>query len=390
MKILIANELGSVLGGRETYLQELIPYLRRAGHDLGFAFGQLPGAEAPSIVGGDRGPVWRLPEDRAKIVAWKPDVVYLHGLSDPDAEGMLAADYPTVYFPHGYYGTCISGTKCYSRAGHQPCRRALGPGCLAAYLPRGCGGWNPATMLTLYRAQRRHGANLHQYRTVLVASRHMADEYRRHGVEESRLHVMPLFPTSTTPASSPPSPRTRSGRVLFVGRMTSLKGLIHLVRALPVAAEKLGRRLTLVAAGDGPERAEAEAAARTAGLGAEFLGWIDAERREAEMRKADLLAVPSVWPEPFGLVGIEAGCVGLPSVAFAVGGIPDWLIPGVSGESAPGDRPNPQQLADAFVRALADDVHWNRLRLGAWETARRFTPEAHMDRLIPILEAARS
>jgi glycosyltransferase involved in cell wall biosynthesis len=172
--------------------------------------------------------------------------------------------------------------------------------------------------------------------------------------------------------------------------MTSLKGLIHLVRALPVAAEKLGRRLTLVAAGDGPERAEAESAARTAGLGAEFLGWIDSDRREAEMQAADVLAVPSVWPEPFGLVGIEAGCVGLPAVAFAVGGIPDWLAPGVSGELAPGDRPNSRQLADAFVRALADDVHWNRLRHGAWETARRFTPEAHMDRLIPILEAARS
>jgi glycosyltransferase involved in cell wall biosynthesis len=108
------------------------------------------------------------------------------------------------------------------------------------------------------------------------------------------------------------------------------------------------------------------------------------------MRKADLLAVPSVWPEPFGLVGIEGGCVGLPAVGFAVGGIPDWLTPGVSGELAPGDKPDPRQLADALVRALADETHWNRLRVGSWETARRFTPEAHLDRLIPVLEAASS
>src|SRR5262249_13522358 len=106
------------------------------------------------------------------------------------------------------------------------------------------------------------------------------------------------------------------------------------------------------------------------------------------MAGVDLLVVPSVWPEPFGLVGIEAGCVGLPAVGFAVGGIPDWLLPGVSGESAPGEKPDAGQLADALVRALVDDEHLQRLRVGAWETARRFTREAHRDRLTPILEAA--
>jgi glycosyltransferase involved in cell wall biosynthesis len=108
------------------------------------------------------------------------------------------------------------------------------------------------------------------------------------------------------------------------------------------------------------------------------------------MRAADVLVVPSVWPEPFGMVGIEAGSVGLPAIAYAVGGIPDWLIPGVSGESAPGERPNPQQLAEAIVRALGDPDHHQRLRIGAWEVARRFSPEAHLERLLPVLKAAAS
>ena len=150
----------------------------------------------------------------------------------------------------------------------------------------------------------------------------------------------------------------------------------------------MGRRLTLVVAGDGPDRAEFEAEAKRRGVAAEFLGWTGSDRREAEMRAADVLAVPSVWPEPFGLVGVEAGCVGLPAVAFAVGGVPDWLTAGVSGELAPGGRPDPRELAAALVRALADDAHHHRLRVGAWEAARRFTPEAHLDRLLPVLEAA--
>jgi glycosyltransferase involved in cell wall biosynthesis len=106
------------------------------------------------------------------------------------------------------------------------------------------------------------------------------------------------------------------------------------------------------------------------------------------MRQADLLAVPSVWPEPFGLVGIEAGCVGLPAVAFAVGGIPDWLAPGESGELAGGRPPTVAGLAEALVRALADPLHWQRLRLGAWHMAQRFTPEKHVAQVEQVLERA--
>ncbi len=104
------------------------------------------------------------------------------------------------------------------------------------------------------------------------------------------------------------------------------------------------------------------------------------------MRGADLLAVPSVWPEPFGLVGLEAGCVGLPAVAFAVGGISDWLRPGVSGELAPGDPPTIAGLADAIGRALADLDHHARLRYGAWTVAQSFTQPAHLAGLERILE----
>jgi len=100
------------------------------------------------------------------------------------------------------------------------------------------------------------------------------------------------------------------------------------------------------------------------------------------------LIVPSVWPEPFGLVGIEAGCVGLPAVGYGVGGIPDWLKPGISGELASGDTPNPDELADAVVRAIGDESHWQKLRVGAWEMAQQFPRQRHLDQLEKILIAA--
>jgi glycosyltransferase involved in cell wall biosynthesis len=167
-----------------------------------------------------------------------------------------------------------------------------------------------------------------------------------------------------------------------------LKGWPELLAAIPLAAARLGRPLLLTVAGHGTEQKTMEAEARRLGIAAEFVGWVGPERRTQLYRNADLVAVPSVAPESFGLVGIEAGCVGLPAVAFAAGGIPEWLVAGVTGESAPGDRPTAQGLADAMVRALADPSHWQRLRQRAWEMANSFSPERHMALLEPILDAA--
>jgi glycosyltransferase involved in cell wall biosynthesis len=82
---------------------------------------------------------------------------------------------------------------------------------------------------------------------------------------------------------------------------------------------------------------------------------------------------------------VEAGAVGLPAVAFAVGGIPDWCEPGVSGELAPGHPPTVRGLSEAIVRALVDPAHHARLREGAWRMASRFSPGAHVDALCALL-----
>jgi glycosyltransferase involved in cell wall biosynthesis len=242
-------------------------------------------------------------------------------------------------------------------------------------------------MISEYRVQTRRRTLLYDCAKVLVSSRHMKREYERQGIAPDRVVLVPL-PTRSSSELLPPVPKARTDRVLFVGRLTTLKGGRALVEAIAIARRVLGIPLRLVVAGEGEERRQVQQLATRLEVEIEFAGWVDAAQREVLMKNADVLAVPSLWPEPFGMVGIEAGALGLPSVAYATGGIPDWLEPGISGELAPGDRPTVAGLADALIRALRDPKHLGRLSVGAWKSARQYTMEAHLAALEPLLTNA--
>jgi glycosyltransferase involved in cell wall biosynthesis len=382
--VLIATTHRGVVGGTETYLRALLPALRGRGYELGLLY-DLPAAPpAGAIDDGCPGVrAWATADGGvAAALRWGPDVCFNQALLTPDIEELLVGQVPTVLFAHGYYATCASGTKYYGRAAPQPCGRTFGPACLAVNYLAGCGVRSPFRLARNYRFQARRRRLLPRFRAVAVASRHMAEEVRRHGAE--RVVLAPLFPPGVAPAPEPPAPRPPSGWVLMVGRLTRLKGGDLLLAAVKIAADRLGRTLGVWFAGEGSEEAPLRTLAGRLGVRAEFLGWCGAARLAELRATADLLAVPSVWPEPFGLVGIEAGCQGLPAAGFAVGGIPDWLIPGVSGESAPAP-PTADGMADALVRALSDPDHHHRLRVGAWQTASRFTLENHLGLLEPAL-----
>ncbi len=96
--------------------------------------------------------------------------------------------------------------------------------------------------------------------------------------------------------------------------------------------------------------------------------------------------MPSLWPEPFGRVGLEAGLYGVPTAAFAVGGIPEWLCDGANGHLASGEPPTASGLADAIWRCLTDRDHFTQLCDGAREQAQRFGVNQHIDQLCKLFE----
>jgi glycosyltransferase involved in cell wall biosynthesis len=140
-------------------------------------------------------------------------------------------------------------------------------------------------------------------------------------------------------------------------------------------------------AGDGPQRQAWERRAARANLEAAFPGWLDASARAAAIADAAVLAVPSMWPEPFGLSGLEAAAMGVPSVAFDVGGIPEWLHHRVNGLLVPA-RGGAAALASALAELLGDARLHDALSAGAVRRAEALSLNTHVDTLAAVLREA--
>ena len=401
MRIAFVNWNNRRFGGTGSYLSAIIPALRDAGHDVALWHEVDRPAEYPVLPLPAGAPVWSvshlgLDDAVDRLREWRPDLLYAHGLLEPSVEHRALDVAPAVFFAHDYYGTCISGLKTFTKPVVTPCNRTFGWRCVADYYPKRCGGLSPVTMVREFKRQHDRLQLLSRYAAIVTHSAHMQAEYVKHGLEAARVFNVKYGPD----ACEPPAPcrgthyvQPDVWRLLFAGRMDRLKGGSELLHALPEVARRLARRLHLTFAGDGPARASwqaqaAEMGKREPAVVVDFRGWIGPEALEELYACSNLLVLPSLWPEPLALVGLEAGRHRLPAVAFDVGGISDWLRSGTNGVLAPGSPPTVQGLAEAIVVALQSPETYERLRRGAERMASEFTFDEHVRLLLQVFEEA--
>ena len=396
MRIAISTWTRRQAGGVESYLAAVIPALVDRGHDVAMIHETDDPADRDPLHS-DAGVVeWCLGDGADAAIEslrrWRPDVIFAHGLEDEALEARIAAIAPAVLFAHAYRGTCISGTKTFASPVYQSCERVLGWSCLAHYLPRQCGGRSPATMMQLYKRESARRDGFGQYHAVAAFSQHIASEYERHGVAPARVHRVPCHVTAPGGVAAKRLPADGPLHLLFVGRMEALKGGDLLVGAIPDVHAALRRPIHVTFVGDGRARETWEAQARDV-VGAtassiEFTGWLTPDGRDRLFAEVHLLIVPSVWPEPFGLVGLEAAGHGIPAAAYALGGIGEWLKDGVSGALAPANPPTSAALAAAIVHCVERADRYARLSQGALAIAAQHSMEDHVAAVTGILAAA--
>jgi len=309
-----------------------------------------------------------------EALAWQPSVIHLNQLDDPEAVAYLRRHAPVVISAHGFLA-CTAGVH-YFRPG-QECQRPHGRGCIAN-LPRCSHVRDPRGLPGAYR----HASRALQALRLCDVAVSYSSAVDRHLMinKVPRRRIVPYFPTIEP---HPGSGHEGRRRVVFAGRIVLPKGVATLIRAAcDVDAE-------FVLCGDGRQL---EAMRKLAGrLGVadrvSFKGWLAPSELAEEFGNASIVVVPSLWPEPFGLVGIEGFAAGRPAVASDTGGIGDWLQDGVSGLSVPaGDA---RALAEALNELLADPARQREMgEAGRRSLLGRFTRERHVEVLLEAYASA--
>ena len=208
------------------------------------------------------------------------------------------------------------------------------------------------------------------------------DLHRFEGVAESR-------DGAGIPIAGAPALADDAFLIVTVGRQVRRKGFEWFIENV---IPKLPARVVFWLAGDGPERDNIEAAVQRSGLQhrARCLGRISEEELIELYRRAQLFIMPNIVVpgdmEGFGIVMLEAGACGLPTLAADLEGIRDVVKEGVNGWFAPsGDT-------DAFVgriMTLLDDPE--ALRSASQRTAEYVARTFRWDRTAQrYLDALRS
>lgn len=323
MNILFINEKCGSFGGVEQNIAETAAALAARGHRCALAYAERTGRdEAVFLRGFSDTFTWA--EMAERTLASPADVVYLHKVTKVKPLLAAARAKRSVRMVHDHDLCCPRRHKYYVWTG-RVCTRAAGLCCLAdlAFLRRGGPvGFTPRGLGAFWQELEANRA----VDQLLVGSRFMRDELLGNRFSEDRVCV--LAPV-TEPEAGDPSPCPATPRILYVGQVIHGKGVDLLLRAL---AEVSGIWMAdIIGTGNALDKTRRLCADLGLADRIAFHGWVDHRQLAEYYRRARVVAVPSRWPEPFGMVGLEAMRLGRPVAGFAVGGIPDWLKDGETG-----------------------------------------------------------
>jgi phosphatidyl-myo-inositol alpha-mannosyltransferase len=273
---------------------------------------------------------------------------------------------------------------------HEPCTPAVARAAVIASRVPVVGTFHAAgTGSYWYRTLRKMGGDCIKAICVKIAVSPAAVEFVARYYPEEEYHVIPNGVDTRLYAGARDQPEV-PGRILFIGRAEPRKGLIVLLQAFTQLRRRLpGATLRLV----GPQWTQVHHEVNKPGTGLTWpmpgiaaLGRVSQEAKLREMAAAEVLCVPSVHGESFGIVLAEGLAAGLPIVASDLAGYRAVLKDGALGRLVPlGD---PAALADELELVLGDADLRARLATRGIEAAKELDWDRVAERVLETYDIA--
>ena len=342
--VLHINEKGGSFGGTEEYIALLTAALSARGVRSHVACGVVAGAmpsgfDSIHIVDGlaSRQSQATTPGAVADVVsAVTPDVTYLHNVFDPavvEAVVKTSAPSPVLWYVHDHYTTCLTELRWRRDIG--PCPHPLGSGCLAAIDAGHCVRRHRYTVLDTVLLHERTALahTLSAVDAVVVVS-----DYMRRLLLQAEPTLAARLHRITRPVRQP-TPRRRPLRqhsedptiIVCAGRITAEKGQAVVIEAAGALRSRGPVELRIAGVIEDNAywtrclRLQRRAMSRNPQLSVAYLGHLDYDAIDEVFADADIITVPSQWPEPLGAVAVEAMAAGAVVVASDIGGLADII-----------------------------------------------------------------
>ena len=242
---------------------------------------------------------------------FSPQVIYLHNVPNLEIlETLLDSGVPVIRMVHDHELYCMRGYK-YDYFTRRICTRPFSPFCVfpcLASIAKNPGAGFPLKWVS-YRAKRKEIGLNKRCDHLVVYSEYLKNELLRNGFAAERIKVVVPIRVRSDPTLA--SSFNSRNLILFAGQLIRGKGVDVLLQALA----KVKTHFECAILGDGSHRSYCERLSRKLGLEGRvhFKGYVLPTELGNFYHEASVFVMGSLWPEPFGMVGVEAGSLGVPS-----------------------------------------------------------------------------
>ena len=280
---------------------------------------------------------------------------------------------------------CPGNDKFWSSSEKQ-CEIKFGYKCLINAYTKRCCNRHPKRLIAAFQ-NTSYEINIakEKYNSLIANSSFLLNEAIKAGYDKKKIDLIAYFTNSTSDIKSY---ENDFPKITFIGRLSETKGIRYLLESLLIIIKKIPNvKLDIVGRGHSEKFFFSLIDKYDLKSSVNFLGWADKQMIDNYLSRASVVAFPSIYPESFGIVGIEAMMRGRPVVGFDVGGVKDWLKNQETGFLV--KAKDIRGFADAIIKILQNGKLRNQMGIRAREVAlSKFSEEIHMSKLLKSYERA--